>query len=320
MLYGIDISHHNKGIDLSKVPYDFVITKGTDGARFCTRTADEHIEAARKRGKLYGVYHFANAESPKNGTMRQQAEYFVRCCGLHSGVAPYSGEGILVLDWEDSYYGGQVVKMGPKKAKEWLDYVYKATGSKPFIYMSKYVTNAFDWSEVAKDYPLWGAQYKDYKPVGYLDMKDIYETKQPWGAWGKPTIRQYTETGRLAGHNGNLDLNVSTMSHVDWLNWAKGVYKQVKSDYDIAQEVINGKWGNGPERMTKLTRAGYSVNKIQNLVNKLLTNKVKYYTIKKGDTLSSISKQFGISQGQIKRWNSLKSDALFEGDKIRVSL
>lgn len=42
------------------------------------------------------------------------------------------------------------------------------------------------------------------------------------------------------------------------------------SDLDIAQEVIDGKWGNGAARKKALKAAGYDPEKIQKLVNKLL--------------------------------------------------
>lgn len=44
---------------------------------------------------------------------------------------------------------------------------------------------------------------------------------------------------------------------------------------EVAQEVLNGKWGNGEERKKKLTQAGYDYNKVQAEVNKLSTPKKK---------------------------------------------
>ena len=43
-----------------------------------------------------------------------------------------------------------------------------------------------------------------------------------------------------------------------------------KSLEDVAREVINGKWGNNPERKTKLIKAGYVPAEVQAVVNKLL--------------------------------------------------
>ena len=42
-----------------------------------------------------------------------------------------------------------------------------------------------------------------------------------------------------------------------------------KSIEELAKEVINGKWGNNPERKAKLTAAGYDYNAVQAKVNAL---------------------------------------------------
>lgn len=44
-----------------------------------------------------------------------------------------------------------------------------------------------------------------------------------------------------------------------------------KSNEEIANEVIQGKWGNNPERKQRLTEAGYDYNAIQNIVNQKLS-------------------------------------------------
>lgn len=43
-----------------------------------------------------------------------------------------------------------------------------------------------------------------------------------------------------------------------------------KSNEEIAREVIRGDWGNGQERYTRLTEAGYNYQDIQDLVNQML--------------------------------------------------
>lgn len=44
----------------------------------------------------------------------------------------------------------------------------------------------------------------------------------------------------------------------------------LKSIDEIAKEVIQGKWGNGATRVTKLTQAGYDPKAVQNRVNQML--------------------------------------------------
>ena len=43
--------------------------------------------------------------------------------------------------------------------------------------------------------------------------------------------------------------------------------------YAVARDVINGKYGNGDERVKNLTNAGYSYSKVQDAVNEILSGK-----------------------------------------------
>ena len=44
----------------------------------------------------------------------------------------------------------------------------------------------------------------------------------------------------------------------------------LKSVEEIAKEVISGKWGNGQERVDRLTAAGYNASEVQSTVNEML--------------------------------------------------
>lgn len=60
--------------------------------------------------------------------------------------------------------------------------------------------------------------------------------------------------------------------------------KEVKSVEVIAQEVLDGKWGNGTDRRKKLTDAGYNYAEVQAKVNQLFAK--KNTTTKSIDTLA----------------------------------
>ena len=45
----------------------------------------------------------------------------------------------------------------------------------------------------------------------------------------------------------------------------------LKTNQQIALEVIQGKWGNGNTRRQKLTSAGYNYNSVQSIVNSLMS-------------------------------------------------
>lgn len=106
------------------------------------------------------------------------------------------------------------MSLGPSWAKKWLDRVKAKTGVTLDIYASKSVCFAYDWSSVAKTYPLWVAQYLNYEETGFLS--------EPWtdgwdfGAWGSPLIFQYSGTGRIPGYGGRLDLDLFYGTKDDW--------------------------------------------------------------------------------------------------------
>lgn len=269
-LNGIDISNNNGAMDLSGIPFDFVICKATEGTTFVDSYCDGFIQQAYKLGKLTGVYHFA-----RTGNAKEQARYFV------AAIEGYVGKTALFLDWENAgTYDTSVLSQGPGWAKEWLDEVYRLTGVRPMVYMSKSVCREYDWSAVAKEYSLWMAQYPNYEPTGYQ--------AEPWtdgggaGAWGNGwAIHQYASTGRLQGYDGNLDINIFYGTAEQWNKYAGtqsgasnpssgGSESKLKSVAKVAKEVLNGKWGNGGERKRRLTEAGYDYDKVQAKVNELV--------------------------------------------------
>lgn len=199
---GIDISSYQTGINLEEVPGDFVIIKATEGTSYVNPACNDQYMSAKKAGKKIGLYHFAS-----NGTTAdEQANYFV------DNVENYliEGHSVAFLDWE-----AEAVNMGTQWAKKFLDTVAKRIDATPMIYMSKSVTNSFDWTEVSSEYALWGAQYATMEPqVGY--DSDPWSDESSWGTWGTPTIFQYSSNGRLTGWNDSLDLNLAYLDQKSW--------------------------------------------------------------------------------------------------------
>jgi len=44
----------------------------------------------------------------------------------------------------------------------------------------------------------------------------------------------------------------------------------MKTNQEIAQEILAGKWGNGVERRERITAAGYNYNDVQSIVNAMV--------------------------------------------------
>ena len=95
-----------------------------------------------------------------------------------------------------------------------------------------------------------------------------------------------------------------------------------KTVEELAKEVIDGKWGNGSDRKSRLTAAGYNYSVVQDKVNELLKGiaSKQYYTVKKGDTLSGIAAQHGLNLTKIIQLNpQIKNpNLIYVGDKVCV--
>lgn len=243
-LRGIDISDYQRGLNLDKIDYDFVICKATEGTSIIHDTCDPFIQKAIKSGKLWGFYHFLNREDPI-----KQADYFVKNC------SNYFGQGIPVLDFE--MYG---TVHGSSGAKKFLDRVYELTKVRCVIYMSRSVCTQFDWSAVAKNNGLWVAQYANNSATGY--QSDPWLPDGSFGAWSTVTMHQYTSHGRLSGYNGNLDLDIAYLTADAWKRIAQGdrngssgtPSKPAEEQKPSVQQIaVDGYWGSDTTKRLQQT-------------------------------------------------------------------
>lgn len=87
----------------------------------------------------------------------------------------------------------------------------------------------------------------------------------------------------------------------------------------LAQDVINGKYGNGEERKQKL---GSLYNEVQKRVNEILrgnTEKQEIYIVKKGDCLCNIAKKFKTTVNKIAQDNGITNiDLIYVGQKLII--
>ena len=259
---GIDVSHWQTGIDLTKVPHDFAIVKATEGTGYVDRDCDRFVQTERKLGKCWGFYHFLNmADAGK------QADFFVAQC------RGYFGQGIPVLDFEE--YG---LPQGASGVMRFMRRVHDLTGVWPLLYTSQSVTYSYDFSEVAKHCGLWMAQYANNNPTGY-QSKPWYRAPKHWAS---PVIVQYSSHGRLAGYGGNLDLDLAYLTREQWAAYANPAGAKpapgtpTETDgtqvggttMDLAVAVLDGTYGNGDERRRKL---GARYDEVQKYINHLAT-------------------------------------------------
>lgn len=196
-MQGIDISNWQRGIDLERVPCDFVIVKATQGTSFVSDSCDRHVRQAIELGKPWGFYHYVGGVGAIS-----EAEFFV------SNTRDYFRHGIPCIDWEsgENFAWGDLDYL-----KTLVSRVIELTGVKPLIYAS---ATAFPWGVCDElDCGAWVAQYASNNATGYQD--------HPWneGAYDC-VIRQYSSAGRLAGYAGNLDLDKAYMTKEQWHKYA----------------------------------------------------------------------------------------------------
>lgn len=253
MLNGIDIASYQKGIVPAKLTStDFVIVKFTQGVDYTNPYAVKQYAGAESAKKLLGAYHYAEGGDPK-----KEAAYFVKMVGHRIG------ECILALDWE----GEQNPTFGTGKdvtwCKTWLDEVYRRTGVRPLIYMSKSVCRKWNWKPVAVSYKLWCAQYASNALTNY--QSSPWTDGAGWGAWAKDTIRQYSSHGRIKGYNDNIDLDRAYLTAAEWKALAKPAKKKTtsqQSPIDVAVSIAESYEGYH-EGANNKTVFGDTMHKIQ---------------------------------------------------------
>lgn len=301
----IDVSVHNGQINWDKVKaagVEGVIIRAGYGKGTIDGRYKANINGAIKAGfKYIGLYWFSYAYTLEMA--RREAQF------LNDVAKEYRSKLNLgvYFDWEyDSMTYAKKYSVYPNKkliTGMVEAFCEKATelGYVAGYYLNQdYEQNYIDVSKL-KNYRKWTARYTSQK------QKDCY-------------LWQYKSTGRVAGINGYVDLDrlidESGISKPD----EQATAPAKKSNAEIAKEVIEGKWGNGYQRKTRLTNAGYDYQAIQALVNSMVNSSTsEIYIVKKGDTLSSIAKNHNTTVNALVSKNNIKNpNKIYVGQKLYV--
>ncbi len=192
-LFGIDISHHQMDIDWDKVKQSgisFVFIKATEGNTYSDPMFKKHWSDAKQKGILRGAYHFYHyTDAPDT-----QASFFI-----NTVKNVWTSEDLLpVLDLETyTPNSGVSVEQYSKDVKRWLNLVEDHFKKRPMIYTDKLRADTYLQDTAFASYPLWIAEYEVTKP----DLPIIWE-KPGYALW------QYSETGKINGIQGFVDLDV----------------------------------------------------------------------------------------------------------------
>ena len=296
-MQGVDISNWQAGCIPSNLPVDFCIVKATEGIGFTDPTCEGFVSNCRDNGILWGFYHFARENEPED-----EAQYFYdECWG-------YFNQGIPVLDYETSNYNNcewcerflsklheltgiwAMLYISASRCGEyenswiadncglwvagypWDMDSFEQAGNMPY--------NIYPWSFAA----IWqftsGLHLPGYDGrldgnIGYLDADAWMKyagssepapkpTPAPTPEPPEKTIDDYVREV-LAGAYGNDQERIDALGAM-----YQPVQDRINELYRIADEVINGDWGNGWNRENALTGAGYPYDIVQGIVNSIL--------------------------------------------------
>lgn len=192
MIYrGIDLSKHNGNVDFEKVKaagIDFVILRAGFGKSIIQkdRRFEEYYVGAKKAGLYVGAYWFTYATNP--ATAAAEARVCAECLKGKQFEMP------IYYDLEDDPNSKSYpLKTGIKNCSEMVKAFCNELEDKNYwagFYASRSVIQTHITPEVAKRYAVWVAEW---------GTKCKYTGN--YGMW------QYSETGRIDGISGNVDLD-----------------------------------------------------------------------------------------------------------------
>lgn len=273
--FGIDISCWQGEFDFEKAikgdkPVEFAILKagGGDDGLYKDSKFERNYAECKRLGLPVGAYFFGRATTINKA--REEAYYFISLLKDKQFEYPvyYDVEAKMVTQTNKNTLTDIVLTFCKtlEDAGYWVG-----------IYASQ---SCFDSelndSQLSK-YSHWVASWGRQVP----DLKSKNET-QLWQFGGEVNKMR---TNKIAGvicdqnycyvdypseikHRGLNGFSAAAENTEVEIN--KKVCKPIN---EVAQEVIDGKWGNGKERKEKLTQAGYDYNIVQKTVNELMTKK-----------------------------------------------
>jgi lysozyme len=184
-LPGIDVSSYQGAIDWSRVRSAgivFAFARVSDGLDIVDARFADNLAGMRAHGVRRGAYQYFRASADPIA----QADLAVRAVRRAGGV-----DLPLVADVETD--DGQTPEIVQERLIAWLARVDKRTGRRPIVYTSPSLGTRLLGGRFG-DHPLWIANYETECPA----LPDGWER---WIFW------QHSQTGRVAGIAGNVDLD-----------------------------------------------------------------------------------------------------------------
>ena len=316
---GIDVSEYQGYINYNSVRnagIDIVYIRTSEGTNFIDPYFRENYNNAKAAGLKVGFYHYVTSRSTQEAI--EEADYFA---SVINGTSP---DCLLAMDFE--YFGGLSNSEVNAISIAFLQRLEEVTGKKAIVYSDAYnAGNVFDSS--LSSYPLWIAEYGVEEP----------ELFRNWSVW---TGFQYSDTGRVSGINGNVDLDRFTedifLDSTDAISSSGNNVVPQNNGVDVTITVEAGdtlaqiayKYGTTVDSIVRL-------NNIQNpnliyVGERLIIrttenaqgnedNSTIYYTVKSGDTLSNIAREYNVTVQSIASENRISNpNLIYVGQRLVI--
>ena len=293
MLKGIDVSEHNGNVDFTKVKnsgIEFVILRvgwiGNKENHTLDKKFIENYNNAKANGLKVGFYVYSYVE---NETAMLSAINWVK-----NQISGKTHEYPIFLDVEDKQISGLSKELQTNLCKYFCDN-FENSG----VYANlDWFKNKLNVSELI-NYKIWLAQWTSASMHSANFKVDLW---------------QYSNKGKVNGIKGNVDMNYCLNCEEN----SEQITGQM-SLTDIANLVIQRKYGDYPERKIKLESEGYNYDEVQAKVNELMGVSGVTYKVKSGDTLSEIAQKFGTTVNKLATLNNIKNvNLIYVGQILKI--
>lgn len=313
---GIDVSEWQGAIDFSSVKnsgIDVVYIRSSEGNSYIDPYFRDNYENAKDNDLKVGFYHYLTARSTSEA--RAQAQFFV---SVIKGTSP---DCRLAMDFES--FGDLSVSEINEISDVFLSEVERLSGKNVVIYSDAFnAANTFS-RELASKYPVWVADYFVSEPAN--------------GNWDTWVGFQYTDRGRISGISGNVDRDFFTdgillddtsaistettpdvAQNTNCITVTRGeTLSQIALRYNTSYQYL-AKVNNIPNPNLIFVGQRICVPTLEN--NDINETSHKLYIVQRGNTLTYISRLFGVSIESIVELNDIQNpNLIFTGEVLKIT-
>ena len=203
LAYGIDLSFWNENVDFEKLKkegIDFVIIRAGSINQKPDYQFESHYKKAKAAGLDVGCYFYSYAETVDE--VLEEAEILLEIIEGKTFEYP------IYFDMEEQFQ----TELSTERRMEMCYAFCQAIidgGYFPGVYTNlKWLTNYFNSEELCTYFDVWYARYpldadNGSKPIYLEDFEYELPEAASYGIW------QFTQSGRVDGVSGNVDLNIA---------------------------------------------------------------------------------------------------------------